>query len=360
MNGPCAYNGHFRHGIKRAMIARTPIVLQPRFTEDWQQLLADGFSNCDELFNSLAIPAARRPALATQDNRFPLRVPRGFVARMRKGDPDDPLLRQILPLHEEDTPVAGFGFDPVGDRAALTGAGLLQKYHGRALLITTGACAIHCRYCFRRHFPYQQQHARQNNWHDVISALKQDVSINEVILSGGDPLLLTTTHLQSLTSQLSELPHIRRLRIHTRIPVVLPERINAGLIKWLSELPLQPVVVIHANHPAEIDTNVSRHLAALRSPSLTLLNQSVLLRGINDDCDILASLSERLFETGVMPYYLHQLDRVHGAAHYQVAEEAALALHRQLRQRLPGYLVPQLVYEEAGAPSKQPLPRYQD
>lgn len=357
MNGPRAYNDRFRHGIKKPMIARTPIVLQPRFDEHWQQLLAAGLSNCDELFDALAIPVEQRPALAAHNKQFPLRVPQGFVARMRKGDPNDPLLRQILPLAEENVPVAGFGPDPVGDHAALTGAGLLQKYHGRALLITTGACAIHCRYCFRRHFPYQQQHARQNNWHDVITSLKQDTSINEVILSGGDPLLLTTSHLQALTDQLSELTHIRRLRLHTRVPVVLPERINAGFIEWLSKLPFQRIVVIHANHPAEIDANVARHLTALRSMPLTILNQSVLLRGINDDSETLTDLSERLFETGVMPYYLHQLDRVHGAAHYEVPDETALVIHQQLRQRLPGYLVPRLVYEEAGAPSKQPLPR---
>jgi len=357
MNGHCTYNGRFRHGIKKPMIARTPIVLQPRFAEDWQQLLAAGISNCDELFDALAIPADRRPPLATEDKCFPLRVPRGFVSRMRKGDPDDPLLRQVLPLAAEMTPVAGFDLDPVGDRMALTGNGLLQKYHGRALLITTGACAIHCRYCFRRHFPYQQQHARQNNWHDVINALRQDTSIEEVIFSGGDPLLLTTAHLRLLTDQLAELPHVKRLRLHSRVPVVLPERINASLIEWLAGLPFQIVLVIHANHPAEIDANVGKYLADLRPLSMTLLNQSVLLRGINDDCDTLVALSERLFENGVMPYYLHQLDRVRGAAHYEVAEKTALALHQQLRQRLPGYLLPQLVYEEAGAASKQPLPR---
>ena len=357
MNGPCTYNVRFRHGIKKPMIARTPIVLQPRIDEDWQRLLAAGLNDCDELFDALAIPADSRPALATSDKHFPLRVPRGFVARMRKGDPNDPLLRQVLPLAAENVPVTGFGLDPVGDREALTGTGLLQKYHGRALLITTGACAIHCRYCFRLHFPYQQQHARQNNWHDVICLLNQDVSIDEVILSGGDPLLLTTSHLRTLTDQLAELPHIKRLRIHTRIPVVLPERINAGLIEWLEELPFQVIMVIHANHPAEIDASVSKHLAALRLMPITLLNQSVLLHKINDDCETLAVLSERLFATGVMPYYLHQLDRVHGAAHFEVPDDTALALQQQLQQRLPGYLVPRLVYEVAGAPGKQPLPR---
>jgi EF-P beta-lysylation protein EpmB len=341
------------------MIARIPIVLQPRFEEAWQKSLANGLTNCTELFDVLGIPVARRPTIAAADGTFPLRVPRGFIARMRKGDPDDPLLRQVLPLAAERMDSPGYHDDPVGDHLALKGPGLLHKYHGRALLVTTGACAIHCRYCFRRHFPYQQQHARHNNWEDVIGALGQDTSIREVILSGGDPLLLTTPHLRSLTEQLQTLAHIKRLRLHSRLPIVLPERINTGLIDWLGDLSLQTILVIHANHPAEIDRSVSSHLARLRNLPITLLNQSVLLRGVNDDGAALAALSERLFEVGVLPYYLHQLDRVRGAAHFEISDDTALALHKQLEERLPGYLVPRLVYEQAGAASKLSLTRRQ-
>jgi EF-P beta-lysylation protein EpmB len=332
--------------------------LQPHHeNESWQRLLAQGIRNPEQLFEALAIPVGQRPPLSLNSTVFPLRVPLGYVARMRQGDPDDPLLRQVLPLAAEDSINPGYHLDPVGDLDAITGPGLLQKYHGRALLITTGACAIHCRYCFRRHFPYQDQHARQDNWQEAINRLRNDGSISEVILSGGDPLLLTTAHLQTLTNQLLPIRHIKRLRVHTRMPVVLPERINDGLLDWLKNLPFQIIIVIHANHPAEIDDNVRRALSRLNQQQITLLNQAVLLNGVNDDCDTLVDLSETLFESGVLPYYLHQLDRVQGAGHFEVPVDTAIHLHALLRQRLPGYLLPQLVHEQAGAASKLPLPR---
>jgi len=338
------------------MIARTPIRLQPRNeNEDWQQLLANAIRDAERLFDMLDIPTTHRPALSPQTAAFPLRVPLGYVSRMRKGDPDDPLLRQVLPLAAEDRLNPDYSFDPVGDLDAVRSTGLLQKYQGRALLITTGACAIHCRYCFRRHFPYQDQHARKHNWHEAITALHNDPGISEVILSGGDPLLLTTSHLQALTEQLQPSAHIKRLRLHTRLPVVLPERINSDLLNWLDKLPYQIVIVIHANHPAEIDNTVRQALNKLKHHQVTLLNQSVLLKGINDNAQTLATLSETLFECGVLPYYLHQLDRVQGASHFEVHTEAALKLHKQLRQQLPGYLLPRLVHEQAGASSKLPL-----
>ncbi|MGA9421809.1 MAG: EF-P beta-lysylation protein EpmB, partial [Rhodanobacteraceae bacterium] len=289
------------------------------------------------------------------DARFPLRVPRGFIARMRHADANDPLLLQVLPRACEHDATPGFMLDPVGDLDACGIDGMLQKYAGRALLIATGACAVHCRYCFRRHFPYAEQTAAVGQWQAALARLREDASIREVILSGGDPLSLATPKLAALTDALSAIPHVRRLRIHTRLPVVLPERVDRELLDWLAALPLQRVVVLHVNHANEIDGSVERACQALRETGVTLLNQSVLLRGINDGAVTLAQLSERLFECGVLPYYLHQLDRVRGSAHFEVTDERASGLMEELRALLPGFLVPRLVREVAGARGKQPL-----
>ena len=274
---------------------------------------------------------------------------------MRHGDPADPLLLQVLPQAAELGEVPGFSRDAVGDLAARAAHGVLHKYAGRALLIATGSCAINCRYCFRRHFPYAEQTAAANRWEEALAHVRDDRSISELILSGGDPLSLSTAKLAELTAALADMPHIRRLRIHTRLPVVLPERIDGEFRAWLASLPLQRVVVLHANHPREIDASVDAACRTLRDTGATLLNQSVLLRAINDDADVLAALSERLFDAGVLPYYLHQLDRVAGAAHFEVADDDALGLMATLRRRLPGYLVPRLVRETAGAPYKKPV-----
>jgi EF-P beta-lysylation protein EpmB len=282
-------------------------------------------------------------------------VPRGFVARMRRGDADDPLLLQVLPRAAELRDVPGFTRDAVGDLDARAGRGVLHKYRGRALLVATGSCAVHCRYCFRRHFPYGDETAAANRWHDAIAALGADPSIEEAILSGGDPLSLSTPKLAELTDALAAIPHLKRLRIHTRLPVVLPERIDDDLLRWLAALPFGRVVVIHANHANELDASVAHACAKLAAAGATLLNQSVLLRGINDDAGVLAALSERLFECGVLPYYLHQLDRVAGTAHFEVDDARARALAEALAARLPGYLVPRLVREVAGAASKTPV-----
>lgn len=320
----------------------------------WQQAMAEAIADPAELCRILGLDPAivAHPAASSG---FPLRVPRGFVARMRHGDPADPLLRQVLPIDAESVAMAGFDLDPVGDMASRAGTGLLHKYDGRALLIATGACAVHCRYCFRRHFPYQQEAALSGGWQDAIAHLQGDQSISEIILSGGDPLSLSDRRLRQLTDALQSIPHIRRLRIHTRQPVVLPERVDAGLLAWLSELPLQKVMVIHANHANEIDAHVSDACHALAASKVTLLNQSVLLAGVNDSIDALAALSESLFAIGVLPYYLHLLDRVQGAAHFEVDAAAALRIHTGLMHRLPGYLVPRLVREIPGAPSKTPV-----
>lgn len=271
---------------------------------------------------------------------------------MCQADPGDPLLRQVLPLGAERESVAGFTGDPVGDLAAMSVPGVLHKYHGRALLTATGACAVHCRYCFRRHFPYGVANAAADRWQTAIDYLEADSSIREVILSGGDPLTLSDRRLAELAQRLDAIPHVRRLRLHTRLPIVLPERVDAALLQWLGRTRLQVVVVVHTNHANEVDAAVTAALKALKVIGIELFNQSVLLRGVNDSADALADLSEALFEAGVTPYYLHLLDKVAGAAHFNVPHAEAKRLVEQLSARLPGYLLPRLVREVAGAPAK--------
>jgi EF-P beta-lysylation protein EpmB len=260
-----------------------------------------------------------------------------------------------LPAGAELQAIDGFVTDPVGDMDRRAAKGLLHKYQGRALLVTTGSCAVNCRYCFRRHFPYAEETAARDGWREAVQAIRADTGIDEVILSGGDPLSLSTTKLAELTDRLGAISHVKRLRIHTRLPIVLPERVDGELEAWLRHLRLQRVVVLHANHPNELDDGVAEACSRIAGTGATLLNQSVLLRGINDDADTLQALSERLFACGVLPYYLHQLDRVEGVAHFEVGDERAHALVDAIRTRLPGYLVPRLVREVAGAPSKMPL-----
>jgi EF-P beta-lysylation protein EpmB len=287
--------------------------------------------------------------------QFPLRVPRGYLSRMRKGDPHDPLLRQVLPLADELEEVPGFTVDPVGDLDASTAPGVLHKYHGRVLLTTTGACAVHCRYCFRRHFPYGEENPGRQNWQAAIQYLQHHPEVEELILSGGDPLMLDTSQLEQLCQRLRTLPRLKRLRLHTRLPVVLPERIDDTLLDWLRQLPWQVVMVIHSNHPAEIDATVADALSKLHQNNVTQLNQSVLLRGINDDAETLHMLHETLFLHHVQPYYLHLLDKVAGAAHFDVGQQNAEQLLAELRQISPGYLVPRLVREIEAMPYKIPI-----
>ena len=321
---------------------------------DWRTLWREAVTDPQELLALVGLEALAH-RLPADDAGFAVRVPRGFVARMRHGDPLDPLLLQVLPQLAELDQVPGFGVDAVGDMAARSAQGVLHKYESRALLIASGSCAINCRYCFRRHFPYGDEMAAAGQWRKALEHVRQDSSISELILSGGDPLSLATAKLEELTRGLAEVPHVTRLRIHTRLPVVLPERVDEAFGHWLGELPLQKVVVLHANHANEFDAAVDAACARLREMGATVLNQSVLLRGINDDADTLAALSERLFAAGVLPYYLHQLDRVQGSAHFEVDDTRALALVDAIRQRLPGYLVPKLVREVGGEASKRPL-----
>lgn len=336
------------------MITASPSARLSSPTADWRELWRYAITDAGELLGLLGLQhLANR--LPPADAGFQLRVPRGFAARMRLGDACDPLLLQVLPQLAELDEVAGFVVDAVGDMAAREARGVLHKYHGRALLIASGSCAINCRYCFRRHFPYGEEMAAAGQWRQALEHLRRDDSINELILSGGDPLSLATSKLEELSRGLAELPHVTRLRIHTRLPVVLPERIDAPLLAWLDALPLQKVMVLHANHANELDASVDTACAQLRDADVTLLNQSVLLRGVNDNADVLAALSERLFVAGVLPYYLHQLDRVQGTAHFEVDDARALALVEALRARLPGYLVPRLVREVGGDASKRPM-----
>ena len=334
------------------MIPAAPLALQPaRWQDQWRDAVRDPAQLLSMLGLESLAPRLSPAAMA----QFPLRVPHAFIGRMRHGDATDQLLRQVLPLDDEDRIVPGFSLDAVGDGAAKAGDGVIRKYRGRALLITTGSCAVNCRYCFRRHFPYAEETAARGDWAEAVAAIAVDGSIEEVLLSGGDPLSLSTPKLADLTRQLAGIAHLKRLRIHSRLPIVLPARIDQAYIDWLASLPWPVTFVIHANHAREFDEDVDAALARLRAAGATLLNQAVLLRGVNDSVDALAALSERGFRAGVLPYYLHQLDRVQGAAHFEVDDAAAIALHRGLAARLSGYLVPRLVREVAGDPGKRPL-----
>ncbi len=318
----------------------------------WKKHLAEAVTEVDELFALLGLDG-RSPSSTTAAIRgFPLRVPRGFVGRMRNGDREDPLLRQVLPVEAEDRVVAGFSADPVGELAGSPTDGVLHKFHGRALIMLSGICAVHCRYCFRRHFPYDDNILSETKIEEVASRLAADGDISEVILSGGDPLLVSESRLAGITRTVKQVPTLRRLRVHTRLPIVLPQRVDGPLMSWIGSLELPLVVVIHANHANEIDGDVRRALAALAEAGATLLNQTVLLRGVNDSSQALADLSESLFDAGVLPYYLHMLDPVAGAAHFAVPDEDARRIYADLTGRLPGYLVPKLVREIPGAPAK--------
>jgi EF-P beta-lysylation protein EpmB len=334
------------------MIAASP---QPRQAPAWQHALREAFTRPADLLRFLELDPAL-PQLDTERLRdFPLRVPRGFAARMEKGNPLDPLFLQVWPRVEESQVVPGFVEDAVGDLAALRDGGVIHKYHGRVLLIATGACAVNCRYCFRRHFSYGDAIAARRHWEEALVQIARNPSIHEVILSGGDPLSLSDERLAELFEELARIPHVRRLRIHTRQPIVLPERVDSGLVSVLGNVSLDKALVLHANHARELDDGVAEACARLRGAGFSLLNQSVLLRGINDSADALVALSERLFSLGVLPYYVHILDRVRGTAHFEVPEERAVALMRKAARVLPGYLVPRLAREVPGDPGKRLL-----
>lgn len=318
----------------------------------WRRHLAEAFRDPAELGRFLGLHPAITAEASASTAGFPFLVPRGFAARMRPGDPLDPLLLQVLPRSAEMRAVAGYEADPLAEAAFLAAPGLVHKYDGRALVLVTGGCAVNCRYCFRREFPYGESGATRRGLEQAIDAVAADASLTEVILSGGDPLLADDDALAALVERLDAIPHLRRLRIHSRLPVVLPSRIDDGLVAALGRSRLARVVVIHANHPAELDEAVAEAVRRLAGMAALVLNQAVLLRGVNDSPAVLAALSERLIEIGVVPYYLHLLDRVRGAAHFEVSEEEGRRLHRGLMETLPGYAVPRLVREIPGERSK--------
>jgi EF-P beta-lysylation protein EpmB len=322
----------------------------------WQRDLSRSITSATQLLEELELDPALAESARAASTTFSLRVTRSYLARMRRRDVNDPLLRQVLPMADELIDVPGYGADPLHEQEAMRAPGLLQKYAGRALLITTQACAIHCRYCFRREFPYSAQHEALDEgavrFRAALDVIAGDTSIEEVILSGGDPLSLNDARLTKITDALAGMSHVQRIRVHTRQPIVLPSRVDEGLLAWLRGVRRPTVFVLHTNHANEIDDEVREACARLRAAGVTLLNQSVLLKGVNDDVDTLAQLSRTLMDTGVVPYYLHLPDRVRGTAHFDVDEAKARRLVADLGARLSGYLIPRLVREIPGAVSK--------
>ncbi|SPW34903.1 L-lysine 2,3-aminomutase [Edwardsiella tarda] len=326
---------------------------QPR--EDWLQQLADVVTDPADLLAQLSLTDHPEWRAGCEARRlFPLRVPRAFIRRMRPGDPQDPLLRQVMSDAAEFIETPGFSTDPLEEQHSVV-PGLLHKYQNRALLLVKGGCAVNCRYCFRRHFPYQENQGTRANWQRALEYLREHPELDEIIFSGGDPLMAKDHELGWLFSQLESLPHLKRLRIHSRLPVVIPARVTEALCQRMAESRLQMLLVTHINHANEIDEALSAAIQRLKQAGVTLLNQSVLLRGVNDNADTLAALSNALFDAGILPYYLHVLDRVQGGAHFMVPDDEARVLMHGLLARVSGYLVPRLTREIGGEPSKTQL-----
>ncbi|MDA0790753.1 MAG: EF-P beta-lysylation protein EpmB [Proteobacteria bacterium] len=330
------------------MIPRSRV---PLYDHSWQWHLRNAFRTAGDLIDALGLP----PDTVAVDSEFPLLATRPFVARMEQGNPRDPLLLQILPQARESDEVAGYTGDPLDERSHAEGAGIIHKYHGRVLLVTTGACAVNCRYCFRRHFPYDEARLTTRQWDFMLDYIRRDSAIREVILSGGDPLIMTDDQLSELVHGLESLDQLTHLRIHTRLPVVLPQRVTSGLLELFAGSRLKVIVVIHTNHSRELDDQVASGLGRLAAAGALLLNQSVLLKDVNNNADALCELSWQLSMAGVVPYYLHMLDKVAGAAHFEVSRTGALRLIDEVRDRMPGYLVPRLVSEIPGHPAKQEI-----
>ena len=321
-------------------------------TPSWQTLLQQAVRDPAQLCQRLGLNTVDSEHLVAVCQQFPLRVPEPYLSRIRPGDPHDPLLLQVLPQVAELQDHPGFGPDPLAERTCNPMPGLVHKYGSRVLLVATSLCAIHCRYCFRREFPYEENRNSREAWHSALDYISRDQAINEVILSGGDPLALPDRQLAWLAGEIAAIPHVRRLRLHTRLPIAIPQRITGGDLGWLTGSRLQPIVVLHTNHPNEVDDAVSAAILQLKQAGVTVLNQSVLLAGINDQAAVLAALSERLFAAGCLPYYLHTLDPVRGSHPFALPDDTAVTLHQQLQTVLPGFLVPRLVREIPGRASK--------
>lgn len=324
-------------------------------TEDWQIELSGAVRSVESLWQLLELPKESLPAALAAHRDFPVRVPQAFLARIEKGNPDDPLLKQILPVAAETARVSGFIADPLAEHSANRTSGLLHKYQSRVLLVLGGTCAINCRYCFRRHFPYEDNRLGPDDLARIHAYLLDQPDVNEVILSGGDPLVTSNARLSALLDRIEAIPHLTRLRIHTRLPVVIPRRVDQGLLQRLEASRLQCVLVTHCNHPRELDADFDTAMHLLKQRGVTLLNQAVLLRGVNDSAAVQIALAERLFRAGVLPYYLHLLDPVAGAHHFDVPEDRARTLLHAVHAALPGYLIPRLVREVPGQPGKSPI-----
>lgn len=321
----------------------------------WQTALSQAVTDVNVLFDILELDVALLPAATRAAELFPLRVPHSFIARIEKGNIDDPLLRQILPIGFELAEVTGFTKDPLNEKVFNPLPGLLHKYAGRVLLTLTGACGVNCRYCFRRSFPYAENKLSSKNLEAILAYIVNDSSINEIILSGGDPLVTADNHLEKLIYKFAAIEHIKTVRIHSRMPVVIPARVTDSLVKILTATRLKTVMVIHCNHPNEINDEMKAAMQRLRDAKIILLNQTVLLKGVNDMPETLMQLSEKLFAAGVLPYYVHLLDKVQGSAHFEVDRLQAKQLVQTMIEHLPGYLVPKLVWEKSGARSKLPV-----
>lgn len=320
--------------------------------KDWKTELSHSISSTSELLSRLGLNVQDLSERQQAARDFPLKVPESFVARMNYGDPEDPLLTQVLPCATELRDDNAYSPDPLEESKYNQVPGIVHKYRNRVLLIVSPNCAINCRYCFRRHFPYEENRQSKQQWQQALDYIRSREEINEVIYSGGDPLAANDQFLSWLTERIAAIRHIKRLRIHSRLPVVIPSRVDNRLLDWLGGTRFKPIVVLHINHAQEIDQSLQTAAQRLLDQGIQVLNQAVLLRGVNDNAPSLVSLSERLFESGVMPYYLHLLDPVAGASHFDIPEQQAQDLYRQMQAQLPGYLVPKLVRDKPGEPSK--------
>lgn len=334
------------------MIPRTIATWQ---SKSWQQELSELIRDPETLFDLLKLPNSELRAAKQVHKLFPVRTTQSYVSRIKPGDLNDPLLRQILPIGQETLSQTGFTNDPLEEEAQSPVPGLIHKYQGRVLIVAATQCAINCRYCFRRHFDYTAHRNDQSVWKNIVEYVSNDSSINEVIFSGGDPLTMSDKQLTTQIRDLEQISHLTRVRIHSRLPIVAPSRITDELLNVLKNSRLNAVLVVHCNHAQEIDEEVKQALLSVKNNGITLLNQSVLLKGVNDDASTLAQLSESLFDAGALPYYLHTLDKVAGAAHFLIEEHEALSIHNALLATLPGFLVPKLVKELPHSPSKTPV-----
>tara|TARA_B110000046_G_scaffold186050_1_gene231929 strand:+ start:16540 stop:17553 length:1014 start_codon:yes stop_codon:yes gene_type:complete len=334
----------------------TPINLNTEEQANWQTDLSQCITVVDDLLAELELDRSQLSVCQRAATQFDFKVPKPFVQRMKKGDPNDPLLAQVLPVKAEMRLDPVYSTDPLDETSHNPVAGIVHKYRHRLLLIVSPACAINCRYCFRRHFPYQENRQSKEQWMQALTYISSNTEINEVIFSGGDPLAANDQFLGWLAEEIAAIPHIKRLRIHTRLPVVIPSRINESFLRWATASRLKPIVVLHINHSNEIDSEVAEAVARLLDVGIKVLNQTVLLKGINDSADTLNTLSERLFDCGIAPYYLHLLDPVQGASHFDIDDAQALEIFHELQTMLPGFLLPRLVREIPGKLSKTLIP----